>query len=236
MGSTLRRAASSYLRVMKPTPATEIFNAHVLELIPANVTRILEVGTGSGSLAAAVKQRRPGVEYVGVEITPEYVERSRERCDRMYLENFETPSYKLLQEIAQQDAIVFSDVLEHFIDPWRVMQMLFETLHQGAYVVASIPNTQHWSIQVRLNRGDWRYSQSGLLDQTHVRFFTRETIVELFEKAGFKIVQMQPRIFQFPQQEKALDIVAHMTKLLGGDVEQSRRDAAAFQFVVVAQR
>jgi len=221
---------------MKPTPATEIYNADVFDVLPAQAVRILEVGTGSGSLAAAVKRRNPSTQYIGVEVTPEYVERSRSRCDRVYLENFESPSYKLLQEIPFQDYIVFCDVLEHFVDPWRVLDMLHATMKPGARIVASIPNTQHWSIQIRLNRGDWRYADSGLLDKTHVRFFTRETIQEMFEQAGFSVTQMKPRIFNFAQQERALDIVTQMTQLLGGDVQASRNDAMAFQYIVVAQK
>lgn len=220
---------------MQQTPATEIFNAHVFDLIPVEATKILEIGTGSGSLAAAIKKRNPAVEYVGVEVTTEYVELSRPRCDRVYLENFEKPSYKILQEIRDKDYIVFCDVLEHFVDPWSVLEMLKATMRPDGRIIACIPNTQHWSIQVRLNRGDWRYADRGLLDKTHVRFFTRETIIELFQKTGFKVIQMQPRIFDFPNQQKALGIVTQMTELLGGDVQQSRQDAIAFQFVVVAE-
>lgn len=220
---------------MKQTPATEIYNAHVYDLVPASASKILEVGTGSGSLAAAIKKRNPTVEYVGVEISPEYVDLSRDRCDRVYLDNFEKPRYPLMQEIAKADCIVFSDVLEHFIDPWGVLEMLKAMMQPSACIVASIPNIQHWSIQLRLNRGDWRYSESGLLDKTHLRFFTRETIVELFQTTGFNIEHIAPRIFNFPNQAQALDIISKITQLIGGNEETSRSDAAAFQFVVVAK-
>lgn len=220
---------------MQQTPATEVFNQEVFDLIPSEATKILEVGTGSGSLADAVKKRNPSVDYVGVEITPAYVELSQRRCDRVYLENFENPSYKLIHEIQDRQWIVFCDVLEHFVDPWRVLEMLRSTMRSDGRIIASIPNTQHWSIQVRLNRGDWRYSDSGLLDKTHVRFFTRETILELFDKTGFQVTHLQPRIFNFPHQDKALQIVSRMTEMLGGDVNQSRQDAMAFQYVVIAQ-
>lgn len=220
---------------MKQTPATDLFNAQVFECIPVSATKILEIGTGSGSLAAAVKQRNAAVDYVGVEISPEYVELSSKRCDRVYLDNFEKPDYKLVQEIADKDCIVFSDVLEHFVDPWRVLEMLKSTMKPKARIIASIPNVQHWSIQVRLNRGDWRYAESGLLDKTHVRFFTRETIFELFETTGFRVIHLEPRIFNFPNQELALDVIAKFTHLLGGDEQTARSDAAAFQFTVVAE-
>ncbi len=220
---------------MKQTPATDLFNAQVFECIPVSATKILEIGTGSGSLAAAVTQRNAAADYVGVEISPEYVELSRKRCDRVYLDNFEKPDYKLVQEIADKDCIVFSDVLEHFVDPWRVLEMLKSTMKPKARIIASIPNVQHWSIQVRLNRGDWRYAESGLLDKTHVRFFTRETILELFETTGFRVIHLEPRIFNFPNQELALDVIAKFTHLLGGNEQTARSDAAAFQFTVVAE-
>ncbi|MEY2790719.1 MAG: hypothetical protein RL295_883 [Pseudomonadota bacterium] len=220
---------------MKQTPATDLFNAQIFERIPVSATKILEIGTGSGSLAAAVKQRNRAIEYVGVEISPEYVELSRQHCDRVYLDNFEKPQYKLVQEIGDKDCIIFSDVLEHFVDPWSVLEMLKSTMKPKACIIASIPNVQHWSIQVRLNRGDWRYAESGLLDKTHVRFFTRETILELFHTTGFRVTHLQPRIFNFPNQDQALEIIAKFTHLLGGDQQVARSDAAAFQFTVVAE-
>lgn len=113
--------------------------------------------------------------------------------------------------------------------------MLRATMRPDGRIIASIPNIQHWSIQLRLNWGDWRYAESGLLDKTHVRFFTRQTIIELFESAGFKVNLMQPRIFAFPNQDQALNVVTKMTELLGGDVNQSKQDAIAWQFVVVAE-
>lgn len=220
---------------MKQTPATEIYNSHVYDLVPTSANKILEVGTGSGSLTAAIKKRNPAVEYVGVEISPEYVDLSRDRCDRVYLDNFEKPNYKLIQEIGNADCIIFSDVLEHFMDPWGVLEMLKTTMRPSACIVASIPNIQHWSIQLRLNRGDWRYSESGLLDKTHLRFFTRETIFELFQKTGFSIHHIEPRIFDFPNQAQALDIIAKITSLIGGNEQVSRQDASTFQFVVIAK-
>lgn len=220
---------------MNQTPATEIYNAHVFDLIPLDALKILEVGTGSGSLAAAVKRRNPQVEYVGVEIASEYVELSRGRCDRVYLDNFEKPTHQLIREISDKDCIIFCDVLEHFLDPWSVLEMLKTFMKPSAIIIASIPNIQHWSIQLRLNQGDWRYSESGLLDKTHVRFFTRDTMVELFEKAGFLITHMAPRIFDFPNQNQALNVIAKITQMIGGNEELSRNDASAFQFVIIAQ-
>lgn len=220
---------------MEQTPATEIYNSNVYNLIPIDARKILEVGTGSGSLAAAIKKRNSNVDYVGVEVTQEYVELSRPRCDRVYLENFEKPSYKIIKEIQDKEYIIFCDVLEHFVDPWSVLEMLNATMHPDGKIIASIPNIQHWSIQMRLNWGDWRYADSGLLDKTHVRFFTRETIIELFNQTGFEVIHMEPRIFNFPNQDQALKVVTQITELLGGNVSQSKQDALTWQFVVIAK-
>jgi len=220
---------------MNQTPVTEIFNSNIYALVPDSVAKILEVGTGSGSLAAAIKKKIPFVEYVGVEISSEYANLSRAHCDKVYLDNFEKPNYKLIQEISNADCIIFSDVLEHFVDPWSVLEMLRLTMKPSACIIASIPNIQHWSIQLRLNGGDWSYSENGLLDKTHLRFFTRQTICALFEKTGFIITHIEPRIFNFPNQIQALDIIAKITSLLSGNEEASRLDASAFQYVITAQ-
>lgn len=220
--------------MMKQTPPTDQYNQSVYNLIPGGCRKILEIGTGSGSLAAAVKQREPGVEYVGVELDADYLELSRSKCDRVHLANFEEAGEEVLSELGNTDLVLFCDVLEHFRDPWQILRTLKARMRPGSQVIASIPNIQHWSIQLRLNIGDWRYAENGLLDQTHLRFFTRSTMVELFEKSGFTISHLEPRIFDFPNQNAALGAISEFTRRIGGDPQTSVQDAAAFQYVIVA--
>jgi 2-polyprenyl-3-methyl-5-hydroxy-6-metoxy-1,4-benzoquinol methylase len=219
---------------MESTPATDIHNETIFEVVPATVGRVLEIGTGSGALARALLRRSPGIEYIGVEIEERHAELSRRYCTRVYVDNFEHPGYQVLNEVRQAECIIFSDVLEHFVDPWNVLRMLHATMAERACLVASIPNLQHWSVQLRVHRGDFIYGESSLLDRTHLRFFTRRTILELFNSTGFQVHTIQPRIFDFPNQVEGLQWIAATARLLEIDESQATQDAAAFQYVVVA--
>jgi 2-polyprenyl-3-methyl-5-hydroxy-6-metoxy-1,4-benzoquinol methylase len=86
------------------------------------------------------------------------------------------------------DCIVFADVLEHLRDPWATLKRYLQWLKPDGYVVASIPNVRNIALLYNLViRGRWHYEDSGLLDRTHLRFFTREEILNLFAGAGLEV-------------------------------------------------
>jgi ubiquinone/menaquinone biosynthesis C-methylase UbiE len=221
---------------MKQTPATDLFNQTIFDILPNNTKKILEIGTGSGAMAKAYKSINKNVNYVGVEIDPGYQSLSERYCDTVYLENFESPTEALLNESDDADFIIFSDVLEHMHNPWEVLRNLSKRIPDRCRILASIPNIQHWSIQIRLLNGDFEYADSGLLDRTHVRFFTRKTMIQLFSNNGFSINQITPRIFDFPNQDKHLSMIRKNAELLSMNVEEAVIDAASFQLVIDAQR
>jgi len=221
---------------MKQTPATDIFNQTIFDILPNDTKKILEIGTGSGAMANAYKQINADVNYVGVEIDPEYKVLSERYCNTVYLENFELPTDALLHEADDADFIIFSDVLEHMYNPWKVLKNLSERIPEHCRILASIPNIQHWSIQMRLLSGDFEYADSGLLDRTHVRFFTRKTMVQLFTNNGFSINQITPRIFNFPNQDAHLSMIRKNAELLNINIEEAVIDAASFQLVIDAKK
>lgn len=216
------------------TPATDIHNVQVLDAVPVGVRKVLEVGTGTGALAREIRKKCPGVDYVGVEISADYRDAAEDWCDRVYLENFEQASESLISEMVNADVVIFADVLEHLIDPWASLARIRAVLPAHARIIASIPNIQHWSIQYRLLAGDFRYADVGLLDRTHLRFFTRQTMLEMFASTGYRVDAVVPRIFAFPQQEEMLKRVAQISQLHGMDPNVAVQDAAAFQFVLTA--
>lgn len=219
---------------MNQTPPTDIFNQTVFDAIPLNIKKIIEIGTGSGALAKAYKNINPSVNYVGVEIDQDYADLSKRYCTEVFLENFEDPSEALIKEIKNTDLIIFSDVLEHMYNPWKVIKTLSNNLPRNSSIIASIPNTQHWSFQRNLLSGDLIYSDSGLLDRTHIRFFTRKTMVSLFEKNGFSISKLTPRIFDFQDQSNHLTWIKNSALMLNLDPQECMLDAAAYQYVITA--
>ena len=221
---------------MKQTPATDLFNQTIFDILPNDTKKILEIGTGSGAMAKAYKNINANVNYVGVEIDPDYQALSERYCNKVYLENFESPTEALLHESYDADFIIFSDVLEHMHNPWEVLRNLSKCIPKHCRILASIPNIQHWSIQIRLLNGDFEYADSGLLDRTHVRFFTRKTMIQLFKNNGFSINQIIPRIFNFPNQDNHLSMIRKNAELLNINAEEAVIDAASFQLVIDAQK
>jgi len=214
------------------TPATDIYNLDVYNEIPKFPNKILEIGTGSGALARQVKTAYPNVNYLGVEVSAEYVELSRRYCDRVYFENIENASGELLKECGSIDVLIMADVLEHLVDPWKFLARLKNWINPSATLIVCIPNVQHWSIQFGLLSGSFDYSDSGLLDRTHLRFFTRKTIIQMFESNGYFIKSIKSRIFQFKGQEEMLGKLILLSDSCGLNSTEVVNDAAAFQYVL----
>lgn len=221
---------------MKQTPATDFYNKTIFDLIPFDANKIIEVGTGSGAMARAYKEINPNVKYIGVEIAAEYKKLSERYCDYVYLANFEEPSSELINELIDADLIIFSDVLEHMFNPWDVIALLSRHIPPHCSVLASIPNIQHWSIQLGLLNGEFAYMESGLLDRTHIRFFTKKTMVELFTQNGFLINKIIPRIFDFPNQDLYLAQIKNNAATMNINQDEAVINAATFQIVIESKK
>lgn len=169
-------------------PAPEYFEGQrtdVAGLVPGNCARVLDVGCGYGGLGRNLRAR--GVEQVfGVEINPEAAGQLEGVYANYWIGDVEQVS--LPADIEAFDCIVFADVLEHLRDPWGTLKRYLQWLKPGGCVVASIPNVRNIALLYNLVlRGRWRYEDSGLLDRTHLRFFTRREILDLFSGAGLEI-------------------------------------------------
>ena len=163
--------------------------AEMLRFLPPGIGRVLELGCGSGAFGAALK--REGVrEVVGIEYVPAAAEAARARLDRVLAADVERDALDL--PAGAFDCLVCNDVLEHLADPWSALKKLRPALRAGGWLVASIPNVRHHKVVRHLIwPGQWRYEDDGILDRTHLRFFTRESARELVESAGFAIERVE---------------------------------------------
>ena len=149
---------------------------------------MLDVGCGAGATGEAVKQRFPDATVVGIEINPEAAAMAKGRIDRVISANVEQLDFEAAGfSRGSIDLVFFPDVLEHLYDPWQLLVRLKPFLSAQAQVVASIPNVRNLWLLSHMIGGDWKYAEEGLLDVTHIRFFTKKTIVELFEQTGYTI-------------------------------------------------
>ena len=219
---------------MKQTAPTDIYNQDLYNLIPNNLSSVIEIGSGSGALAKAIKLRSPNTHYTGVEIIDEYAILSKRYCDVVLTDNIEKPDHELTRLIQNASAIVFSDVLEHLYNPWQTLKFLRSEISNECAIYASIPNIQHWSIIFGLLSGNFNYTDSGLLDRTHIRFFTKNTIISMFKDCGFEVKSISPRIFNFPEQDKYLSLIKEVSEKLQIDKSTAVVNSAAFQYTISA--
>ncbi|MEW6330034.1 MAG: methyltransferase domain-containing protein [Pseudomonadota bacterium] len=151
--------------------------------------KILEIGCSSGATGHALKQAGKASEVVGVELTSEAAAIARERLDRVLQGDIE--QMELPFSPGYFDYILCGDVLEHLRDPWGLLARLKTYLRDGGRVVSSIPNIRNWRVLTSLVfRGRWDYAKAGILDSTHVRFFTKRNMVEMFENAGYVVEEV----------------------------------------------
>ena len=217
---------------MEQTPIHEIHNPDLLRFIPVESKKLIEIGCSSGALAREFKKISPGAHYVGVEIDADYALRAQRYCDKTSVLDIEEAGEDFWHSMSDRDCWIFGDTLEHLKNPWKTLKKIHENLPDNGSIVACIPNAQHWSLQARLNIGDFRYEAEGLLDKTHLRWFTRQTIIELFDEAGFSIQDGTSRIFNEPEREKYLSIIGEMAKLTGVDPQIAISDSLPMQYVV----
>lgn len=219
---------------MEQTPIHDIHNHDLLRMMPAHAMNILEIGCSSGALAREFKKINPACHYTGLDIEPSYVELAKRHCDVVGVSNIETEGAAFYNAHVDKDCWVFADTLEHLRDPWKVLREIRNIMPSYGAVVASIPNAQHWSVFAKLSMGDFRYADNGIFDRTHLRWFTRQTINEMFHEAGFSIIQGEPRIFDEPQRAQYLPYIGEMARLCGADPQMAMNDAMAFQYVLRA--
>ncbi len=174
---------------MKPLPAYySLVRTELFDFIPKGTKSILEVGCGSGATLAQLKRIGKAKRVVGIEISPIAAQRARKMLDAVYQGDIERDSFPLRR--GQFNIILFPDVLEHLIDPWSVLKKMRSYLKPGGKIIVSVPNIRHFTVLRDLIwHGDWRYSDAGIMDRTHLRFFTRRTIIEALELAGYEVEQ-----------------------------------------------
>jgi 2-polyprenyl-3-methyl-5-hydroxy-6-metoxy-1,4-benzoquinol methylase len=175
--------------------ADDKFNAYfecereeMLAFITDQTRTVLDVGCGAGGFGQSLKARR-GLEVWGIELDTQAAERAAPLLDRVLVGTY--PSGVQLPE-HYFDCIVFNDVLEHMIDPWSALEVAHKHLTETGYIVASVPNIRYLPFLYRLLvRGEWKYTPTGILDKTHLRFFTKRSMMEMFTQAGFEVLHIE---------------------------------------------
>ena len=153
---------------------------------------LLDIGCGGGATGVLVKQKFPGTRVVGIEINPTAAEHARRYLDQVICAGID--DVDLARELPGEtiSTVLLLDVLEHLYDPWRALQRIRGWLTPGTRVIASVPNIRNLATLSDIAGGRFEYEPNGVLDITHVRFFTRNSLRDLFEQTGFEVRGLEP--------------------------------------------
>ena len=148
-------------------------------------SRVLDVGCGAGVLARMLADKCRA-QFVGIEPDPSRAARAMERGLDVHVGYL---SEEIIREIGPFDSVLFADVLEHLPNPQSILLLSRAALKPRGAVIVSVPNVAHWSVRLCLLRGKFQYRESGIMDATHLRWFTRDSIQLLLASSGFKTIQ-----------------------------------------------
>ena len=169
----------------------ETLRDEIEALLPESPSLVMDIGCGKGVTSQWLKQIRPNITTVGVEIDKSAAAVAASVVDTVLVADLDKGLDALDSYRGRIDLLLLLDVLEHLHDPWTRLQEFKTFLAPAGVVIASIPNVRNVKVLVPLLlKGDWQYQDSGILDRTHLRFFTRRTVLELFAGAGYEIQQI----------------------------------------------
>jgi SAM-dependent methyltransferase len=204
-------------------------HAQLIKLTGRN-KQVLEVGPATGYVTNVLQER--GCRVWCIEYDAEAAEVAAQFCERMVVADVEKVDFKSTFPEERFDVVTFGDVLEHLVDPTAVLVRVRDVLKPRGYIVASVPNVAHASIRLSLLKGQFNYTEMGLLDRTHLRFFTRETLADLFHSAGYEVRAWRRIItdpFATEMQLPEEDFPPYLRAAARNDP-----DALTYQFVVSA--
>lgn len=221
---------SQYDTTLDPT-VSNTSHAQIIELVGGNKT-VLDVGCATGYLAQALGAR--GCTVSGVEYDADAAEKARPFLDHLVVQDLVTLDVESAFGDRRYDVIVLGDVLEHLADPVPVLARLTTLLAPGGSAVISVPNVTHGSLRLALLQGRWQYRELGLLDRTHLRFFTRASLMALLADVGLSALEVRTTTLDPLGSEVEVDPASLPDGIV--DWVRVQPDATAYQFVVRAVR
>lgn len=174
----------------KPAGYYDNVRHEMLKYLPQNAKKIIDIGCGNGAFASIVKQNNQA-EVWGIELMEEEAKVAETVIDKVFI----GPCEDFIQSLPNNyfDVIYFNDVLEHLSDPYTVLDILKSKLAKDGVIISSIPNVRFYRTFAKVVFGkDWKYDEYGIMDKTHLRFFTGKSIKRMYEDLGYQIITHEP--------------------------------------------
>jgi SAM-dependent methyltransferase len=203
-----------------------------IELVGSD-KRVVDFGCSTGFVARVLSDR--GCTVTGIELDAEAAAKARAYCDRVIEADLDELDLAEALGGEKYDVGLFGDVIEHLKDPRRVLVAMRDLLAPGGYIVLSVPNVAHASVRLALLKGQFDYEDVGILDATHLRFYTRESIADLLESCGYLV-----DVMDWVEQKVSEDALHEVLDPLGlNNLDEvvkafSEWEAVAYQFVIKA--
>lgn len=216
-------------------------NERILARVPLEAKRILEIGCAAGRLGERLKLQVPDREIWGIEAVPKIAATAKSRLDKVIGGDVEQMNPLPLPE-GYFDCLICGDVLEHLRDPQKLLKRVRQHLDPEAVLIVNVPNVAHWSVTIQLLGGQFRYENQGLLDRTHLRFFTPQSLRQMLWEAGFRVVADEPLLIRTlydrlgnPTPGDPPSAIGRTAAMLGIDPQLAETTAATYQQLYVAK-
>jgi O-antigen biosynthesis protein len=209
--------------------SSDSVHADVVRLVGEG-KRVLELGPATGYMTRVLRER--GCTVVGIEVDPAMAEQAGEFCERIVVGDLDVLDLDEALGEERFDVVVAADVLEHLKDPLSVLRTLRRFLAEEGSFVVSVPNVAHGSVRLALLTGHFDYREIGLLDSTHLRFFTRETFEQMLDEAELGLAELRRHELNLDASEVSFDVSAAPEELR--ERLESDPDSRTYQFVAKA--
>ncbi|NNC51146.1 MAG: class I SAM-dependent methyltransferase [Flaviramulus sp.] len=170
----------------KPKGYYDNVRHEMLEFLPIDAKCVLDIGCGNGAFAEIIKKRN-NAEVWGIEYMQLHGNKAQKKLDKVFIGKCED----FIEDLPDGyfDVVYFNDVLEHLVDPYSVISIIKNKLSKNGIIISSLPNVRFYKtfIKVLINK-DWKYEDYGVMDRTHLRFFTKKSIRRMYEELGFQLI------------------------------------------------
>lgn len=208
-------------------------NQKLLDAIPPDASNVLELGCANGRLGRRFKELHPGAQWWGVDLSANAVAAATMHLDRVFALDLDRDDLPELE--GGFDVIVIGDLLEHLREPAKLLQALYDLSTPNARIVCCLPNMGHLSVLERMVAGDISYEDAGLLDRTHMRFFSPSSAFKTFLDAGWLPNMEDGYRIESPQTAFAAHIVA-AAQALGVPARTALRNLGLYQMIIVCAK